>query len=226
MRSVHVGVAVVVALAALGSAVDAAAALYRCIDGTGASVLTDSPVQLQQCEPLDLDLPDESDPRGGAPAPRPATVPGPGVLDDPPADPSATARMAARRAITVPVERLGNLLIVSTTVNGSRPTRLILDTGASHTILSPAVAIDLGLYGDPRGQLVTLRTAGGPVQAEIVPIESIQIAGAEVKDSLAAIYDLPDVPTGVDGLLGLTFLGHFQVTLDTAKGLLHLSGAE
>ena len=102
---------------------------------------------------------------------------------------------------------------------------LILDTGASHTILSPQVADDLGLLGDPESQLVTLKTAGGPVQAKVVRVDSIRIAEAEVQETYAAIYELPDSPPGIDGLLGLTFLRQFQVTLDTAKGLLHLRKA-
>jgi predicted aspartyl protease len=52
-------------------------------------------------------------------------------------------------------------------LNGDREARLILDTGASHTILSNAVARDLGILADQRTATVTRKTAGGPVQAEV-----------------------------------------------------------
>ena len=57
-------------------------------------------------------------------------------------------------------------------------------------------------------------------------VNSIRIAYAEVRNSLVAVYDMPDAPEGVEGLLGLTFLKQFQVTLDTAKGVLHLRQSE
>jgi hypothetical protein len=50
----------------------------------------------------------------------------------------------------------------------------------------------------------------------------MKVAEAEVRSSLAAIYDLPDAPPGVEGLLGLTFLRQFEVRLDSAHNQLHL----
>jgi clan AA aspartic protease (TIGR02281 family) len=138
-------------------------------------------------------------------------------------DPPAAAPPAQSPGdVTIPLQRAGNLLVVQAQLNGSRETRLILDTGASHTILSFAVARDLGIYSDQRGTSVTLKTAGGQVQADVVRVNSIRLGDAEVRNSQAAIYDVPDVPAGVDGLLGLTFLHQFAVTLDVAKGRLHL----
>ncbi len=197
-----------------------AAALYRCADASGASVFTDTPVQLQDCRALESEAAESVEVAPvRLPTPAPSTPASPEFGPDEPD--RGTAEHEAGR-ITVPVRRVGNLLIVTTRVNGSRDAHLILDTGASHTILSPDVAHDLGLLGDPASHLVTLNTAGGPVQAEMVRVESIRIAEAEVQNSLAAIYALPDSPPGIDGLLGLTFLRQFQVTLDTAKGLLYL----
>ena len=70
--------------------------------------------------------------------------------------------------------------------------------------------------------LVMLKTAGGSVDAQVVRIDSMKIATAEVRNSTAAVRTVPDFPAGVDGLLGLSFLHQFEVTLDTAKGELRL----
>jgi hypothetical protein len=45
---------------------------------------------------------------------------------------------------------------------------------------------------------------------------------AEARNVTTAVHDLPDAPTGIDGLLGMTFLDQFLVTLDVQKGELHL----
>ena len=65
-------------------------------------------------------------------------------------------------------------------------------------------------------------TVGGSVQADMVQVDSIRIAGAEVRNSMAAIHDLPDATADIEGLLGLSVLRQFEVTLDTARNRLHL----
>ena len=125
-------------------------------------------------------------------------------------------------SVSVPLERLGSLFVVTVQLNATRSARLILDTGASHTILSHAIAQDLGLFSLRPVASVTMHTVGGSVQADMVHVDSIRIAGADVRNSLAAIHDLPDAPPDIDGLLGLSVLHQFEVTLDTARSRLHL----
>jgi hypothetical protein len=47
-----------------------------------------------------------------------------------------------------------------------------------------------------------------------------------VRNSLAAIYDLPEAPPRIEGLLGQDFLRHFEVTLNAEKGELRLRPAK
>ena len=122
----------------------------------------------------------------------------------------------------MPLDRLGSLFVVTVEINETRSARLILDTGASHTILSHAIARDLGLFSLRPVASVTMHTVGGSVQADMIHVDSIRIAGAEVRNSLAAIHNLPDVPPEIEGLLGLSVLRQFEVTLDTARSRLHL----
>lgn len=131
-------------------------------------------------------------------------------------------RQASSADVTIPLERVGSLFVISSHLNHSRDVRLILDTGASHTILFPSLASELGLLLDPQSRMVTLKTAGGPVQARMVQVDSIRLAEAEVQNSLAAVYELPDMPPGVEGLLGPSFLSQFEVTVDAARNQLHL----
>lgn len=197
------------------------AALFACTEGPGVTIITDSPTQLSRCHPLTdstvtprEEWPDHpgSDPVLTLPAPVE-----PPQLVSPPKEHSVRPA-----SISVPLERLGSLFVVTIQVNETRLARLILDTGASHTILSHAIARDLGLFSRPPVASVTMNTVGGSVQTDMVQVDSIRIAGAEVRNSIAAIHDLPDAPPDIEGLLGLSVLRQFDVTLDTARNRLHL----
>ena len=197
------------------------AALFSCTEGPGVTIITDSPAQLSRCRPLSESPPSTGDERSRRPAPDPLlTLPAP--VEPPQLAPPPKDHPVHPASISVPLERLGSLFVVTIQVNETRSAKLIVDTGASHTILSHAIARDLGLFSLRPVASVTMRTVGGSVQADMVHVDSIRIAGAEVRNSLAAIYDLPDAPPDIEGLLGLSVLRQFEVTLDTARSRLHL----
>ncbi|HNI69371.1 MAG TPA: retropepsin-like aspartic protease, partial [Nitrospira sp.] len=81
---------------------------------------------------------------------------------------------------------------------------------------------ELGLASTAYATRVLLHTATGSVQVDAVILDAIRIGGAELKNSQVLIHDLPDLPFTVDGLLGLSFLGAYQITLDSSRGELHL----
>ena len=215
---VGVGVALVRELAVTGPLF---AALFACTEGPGITIITDSPTQLNRCHPLTDSSVTPREERAQRPTPDPVlTLPAPvkpAQLASPPKE--HTVRPGS---ISVPLERLGSLFVVTIQVNETRLAKLIVDTGASHTILSHAIARDLGLFSRRPVASATMHTVGGSVQADMVHVDSIRIAGAEVRDSIAAIHDLPDAPPDIEGLLGLSVLRQFEVTLDTARSRLHL----
>jgi clan AA aspartic protease (TIGR02281 family) len=210
-------------LQTLASAEPLFAGLFACTEGPGITIITDSPTQLNQCRPLSEHSSATRDERPHRSAPAPEPVPLPLNSVELPKVSSLTKEQALRSTgISVPLERLGSLFVVTVQVNETRSARLILDTGASHTILSHAIARDLGLYSHRSIASVTMHTVGGSVQADMVQVDSLRIAGAEVRNSMAAIHDLPDAPPDIEGLLGLSVLRQFEVTLDTARSRLHL----
>jgi predicted aspartyl protease len=84
--------------------------------------------------------------------------------------------------------------------------------------LSQEIVRELALLpSDYRPDLVLMKSASGSVDAQIVRIDSMKIATAEVRNNSAAVYTVPDFPAGVDSLLGLSFLHQFEVTLDSNK---------
>ena len=194
-------------------------AIYRCYDKEGRQVLTDQPAQLEQCTPLGVAAPPKSNSSKLPVAPIPA-VPGP--IEGRKVLPEAQSTSPANHAVDVPLQQVGHLFVVTVKLNGEQDARLIVDTGASHSVVSHRLAIELGLYSDLTMGTVTMNTVGGSVQAPLARIKSIRLAEAEVRDSVVVIHDLPDSPGGVEGLLGLSALREFQVTLDPAKKVLSL----
>lgn len=194
-------------------------AIYRCQDKEGRQVLTDQPAQLEQCIPLDVAAPPISDSRKLPVAPIPA-VPGP--MEDRKALPEEQGTGLPAHTVAVPLQQVGHLFVVTVRLNGEQDALLIVDTGASHSIVSHRLAIELGLYSDSSMGTVTMSTVGGSVQAPLARMKSIRLAEAEVRDSVVVIHDLPDSPAGVGGLLGLSALRQFQVTLDPTKKVLSL----
>ena len=197
-------------------------AIYRCYDKEGRYVLTDQPAQLEQCILLDVVAPPKSDSKKLPVTPIPAV---PGSTEQRRALPDEQGTGLANHAVEVPLQQVGHLFVATVRLNGEQDARLIVDTGASHSIVSHRLAVELGLYSDSSMGAATMNTVGGPVQAPLARIKSFRLAEAEVKDSVVVIYDLPDSPAGVEGLLGLSALRQFQVTLDPTRKVLSLQPA-
>ena len=98
--------------------------------------------------------------------------------------------------------------------------RLVFDTGASLVIIPRKLAISLGLKIDPQKTLKTT-TASKVEYVPVVTIPKISVLGQEVKNVEALVKDLPP-ESGVDGLLGLSYIKNFKVTIDFQKSELEL----
>jgi len=131
-----------------------------------------------------------------------------------------TNRGAATKS-SVPFERRGQVVVIEAMLNGKTPAKLVVDTGATYTMISVATAKELDI--DPSGnqRRLPIQTANGMIQAPLTRLESINVGGMEMKNLTAVIHDA--VPSSqVAGLLGLNFLSNFRMDIDTQKGLLHL----
>lgn len=89
-------------------------------------------------------------------------------------------------------------------INGRRVT-FLLDTGATQVALSTQLARELGLK---RGPVVTLQTAAGPARGYAVRLESVRLAGIEMRDVGALVSDglAPEMV-----LLGMNFLKRLEM---------------
>jgi predicted aspartyl protease len=127
--------------------------------------------------------------------------------------------------IRIKLKRAGEILLVPARFNGQVDTLLVLDTGASHVVISEALATRMGIVrqGPPQPAL----SANGVHYVRRALLDSVHLpdeSGAAALKVEAKVGDLPGFPPGVGGLLGQTFLRRFRVSIDAERLVLELTG--
>ncbi|MEE8075136.1 MAG: TIGR02281 family clan AA aspartic protease [Candidatus Binatia bacterium] len=123
--------------------------------------------------------------------------------------------------VSVPLKGKGATAVVRVVLNDREQANFIVDTGASYTVISRFTARKLGIDLRKEHQKVRLQTANGMIDAPIVPLESIEVGGLRVVKLMAVVHDFSK-DRSISGLLGLNFLSHFRMDIDTQKGILVL----
>jgi clan AA aspartic protease (TIGR02281 family) len=122
---------------------------------------------------------------------------------------------------SIPMEKHGHVVVIQATLNNKRAAKFVVDTGASYTLISTALARELAIDLGPNAKTLPFQTANGLIHAPVTNLDSIAVGGIEIRDMATAVHDaIPDPQ--VAGLLGLNFLSHFRMDIDTQKGMLHL----
>jgi len=125
------------------------------------------------------------------------------------------------RAADVPLTVHGQALLVEATLNNRFKGLFLVDTGASYVVVSKEVARKAKVRDRTGGEKVRLMTANGPVEAVLGEVRKVEVGSASARDVAVAVMDADPVP-GLDGILGLSFLGQFTYTVDADAGLLRL----
>lgn len=113
------------------------------------------------------------------------------------------------------------ILDVEITGRFTETAKLALDTGSTHLLLPWRIAKALGLQLESSSQRIETITASGSEFAPLVFLPSVKVLGKEARNVSAIVRDLPP-KSYVDGLLGLSFLKNFKLTLDFKEGILRL----
>ena len=110
-------------------------------------------------------------------------------------------------SVQVPIRRrLGRTPVIQVTFNGNRSYDMILDTGASGTLITSAMAKELGVK--PNGVFQAQIADGSSVQFVMGRLKSISVKNAKVQNVDVAIA--PDMEIG---LLGHDFFGDFDISI-------------
>ncbi len=118
---------------------------------------------------------------------------------------------------TVPLTRRGDIILVPVTLNRTAQVSLVVDTGASHTMLSPAVLARMGLAvpSDARRWTVTL-PGRPPLSIPLVRVASLAIGALAVEDLDVGLAEAVSGVPGAEGVLGADVLGYCRLTVDRA----------
>lgn len=122
----------------------------------------------------------------------------------------------------IPLVRKGGVWVANVELNDLYQAKLIVDTGASFTMISEDLAFDAGIQPDPRSPTIRISGISGNAKAKMGIVRRIRVGQAGRDNLRVVIHTMPDFP-GIDGLLGLTFFDRFIVRLDHSQGQLHLT---
>jgi predicted aspartyl protease len=101
---------------------------------------------------------------------------------------------------------------VSVFVNGRGPFVFLIDTAASHTVITPVLRDQLALTPSP-GPAVTVVTAAGTTRSRFYSVGTIETAGVGVREVQAIVVDAPP-GLSIAGTLGANFLSKFVMDLN------------
>lgn len=119
-----------------------------------------------------------------------------------------------------PFDATASLIIVEAQLwgpLGQTSLRLVLDTGATETLLVPDVVDDLG-YSPRDAEIVTgVYSAVGKEQGYIRRVDRFSALGFDRTDFAVHVFDLAD-HYPIDGLVGLSFLRQLNYEVRSAEG--------
>jgi clan AA aspartic protease (TIGR02281 family) len=135
-------------------------------------------------------------------------------------DPNSSA--VATEVAGIPLTRRGQHFLVDVHPGDDGRLRLLIDTGASMTIVTPAALQQQGVAYRDTGRTRVFNTANGPVHASIYVIEMLSVGDWYIRDLEVGVLELGG-QADMDGLLGMNFLSHFRFFIDQNESLLRLS---
>lgn len=177
----------------LTGAAPATAALYRWVDSAGVTHYTSERSTIPEKYRSSVREIEHPSARAAQPA----------------ASPSPSASPTTGAVVPLPA---GAPIMVEALLNGV-PLRLLLDTGADRTVISPAALSRAGIDATT-GTPFRISGVTGSSAASLVSVPRLDIAGAQVGPLGIVAFA---VPGEVDGLLGRDVLDAFTVTFDPAQ---------
>jgi len=125
--------------------------------------------------------------------------------------------------IILPTTLQGNHFMVSVSISGHdgnwQTMDMIIDTGADLIVLPESMIKPLGLENSTFTQQ-KMQTANGMTNAKVGMLEELRVAGETVENVEVAF--IADNLLGKNRLLGMSFLGRYQINIDDKSQLITL----
>jgi hypothetical protein len=108
-----------------------------------------------------------------------------------------------------------NVILVDAKLNGFS-TRLLLDTGASNTVIDLTTLLSTGFHFKDSIDKIKIETAKGIVEAEVFVVKQLESLGITQQKYAVTAYDF--IGNGIisefDGVLGLDFFENNKICID------------
>ena len=115
----------------------------------------------------------------------------------------------------------GERIMVNARVNGAHSVRLLLDTGADRTLISPRALVAAGVSLSRQAVSGSISGVAGTAEVQAVAVDSLEVGEARVGRLRVISYEMNQ--PGYDGLLGRDFLEQFNVSIDSLRGLVSIA---
>ena len=144
-----------------------------------------------------------------------------GMKNAPPA-PAAPGAPGAKASGETAIQFIpGQRIMVDARINGNAEARLMLDTGADRTLISPRALQAAGVRLTGPSTTAEVTGAMGSGQMQFIVIDSLEVGESRVGRMPVGSGVLP--PDVGDGLLGRDFLDQFNLNIDSGKGVVTLT---
>jgi clan AA aspartic protease (TIGR02281 family) len=129
--------------------------------------------------------------------------------------------MIEKITLKLPQWALENVILLNVRLNDRTLVRMMLDTGAKYTVITPNLAERLALELED-ARRIPVATARRVELVPLAPLAQVDVYGLMLEHIEAVVIDL--LPAlGVEGLLGMSFLERCRLVLDVPKQVLELS---
>jgi hypothetical protein len=115
----------------------------------------------------------------------------------------------------------GQQILVDVKLNGRGSARLVLDTGADRTLITPRALVAAGTTLKRTVGRSEIRGVAGTDEAIYVVLDSLEVEGVRIENLPVVAYEIGLRES--DGLLGRDFLDHFTINIDSARGVVTLA---
>jgi predicted aspartyl protease len=157
---------------------------------------------------------------GGAALAEPATAPAPPLNPQPPT-PTLSREQSLLFALPTTRDHIGRV-VVQATVNGKGPFRFIVDTGATHSTITPDLVRALGLK-PAEVPTVVLNGITGTAQVAAVMLDTLQTGDLIIDGLLVPVVWAP-IMAGADGIFGAAGLTEKSLSVDFQRNRVEISG--
>jgi predicted aspartyl protease len=138
-----------------------------------------------------------------------------------PSSPTLTRAQSLLFALPTTRDHVGRV-VVQATVNGKGPFRFIVDTGATHSTITPDLALALGLK-PAEASAIVVNGITGTTQVSAVMLDRLQ-TGDLIMDGLLTPVVWTPIMAGADGIFGAAGLTEKSLSVDFQRNRVEISG--